>query len=917
MQTIPITVLTFIFLWQLLFFVPECSELAMNSNEIHGDSKGLQADNAFPSTYSDESTIIDIIDSFSKEKENIIQNYSDFDSNPDRFADFNFTRFSDYYSKGVQFNYPSNWHLVENNSSLFVFSPTQIVNRSTGDLIFHSQNLSLFFNLSTHKSLELDSLRENGYTILVNGSDDIRNSSWIQYAKENLLFKQFYDVKDNRLHKSIAIFNKSIPINDSIVNYILSSRDFNTIKSYSNSQFGFSVDHPSDWKIFKLGNLIYFQSPLTQEYVAIGFPDYRHKLTLSSLTKNVFSNFMSNLKLHSASEIKLNSNEGFLIESSDITTGEPAITKLFLFDRKPYFVTLYSANNKSSIENEKILDGFLDSLRVLPPNNTSEEPLIKTGNIPVSFEIDEDRRLAYIANFHSNTVSVWDMKKNKIVSNITVGIRPNDAVFSPFTNQLYVANLGEGTVSVIDTFTNKVIKTIPLPGNPARLSIDYDDLDRIVFVSVPENNSIIPISEESLETFPPIKVGKSPWILDINPYTDTLYVASNNTAIDVIKYTSLLSWKFDPKRHSIDLSNYCNEAPSTLTVDHNMNKVYVGCNYINIPFNLTFAGQLLVIDGITNKIERITKIPPFPNEMDVDPLSHNLIFTNHRSNNITIIDTEKYNSTIIPLTESELVSYISIDPITSIAYVIRSYSNSIAAINMSSGSFELLAGVNFYVPNNQTNRIFCGTIMMEGEIKDPKPYGNGDFLMVENGTKLFCEPSDSSNFDYWSSTFLENDIPKASTDDFVSFFVRLGSFFGINFEAKAIAKPLIPLNVTSFGDLTAHYKEGSVFTPEDLDKFFYSFIVAAIIGPAMGWLLTVFHSNRERKRQLKYLRAFIPIIDDIYIQNNMDQGKCLDLLEQQRKEIISLLQSGILNDVTFRLLNSRIGDYIRKVSLKK
>jgi hypothetical protein len=155
-------------------------------------------------------------------------------------------------------------------------------------------------------------------------------------------------------------------------------------------------------------------------------------------------------------------------------------------------------------------------------------------------------------------------------------------------------------------------------------------------------------------------------------------------------------------------------------------------------------------------------------------------------------------------------------------------------------------------------------------------------------------------------------------DPIGSYVIPWGSFIGINSDSSSIVKPgLVGFNVTSFGDLTAHYKEGSVFTPEDLDKFFYSFIVAAIIGPAMGWLLTILYSNRERKRQLRYLKAFIPIIDDIYIQNNMDQSKCLDLLEQQRKEIISLLQSGILNDVTFRLLNSRIGDYIRKVSLKK
>ena len=61
----------------------------------------------------------------------------------------------------------------------------------------------------------------------------------------------------------------------------------------------------------------------------------------------------------------------------------------------------------------------------------------------------------------------------------------------------------------------------------------------------------------------------------------------------------------------------------------------------------------------------------------------------------------------------------------------------------------------------------------------------------------------------------------------------------------------------------------------------------------------------------------MPLIDDIYIENNQNKEKCLELLERQRKEIIALLQEGILNDVTFRLLNARILEYIRKINANR
>jgi YVTN family beta-propeller protein len=865
---------------------------------------------------SENDSTINMIEVFSKQREKSLENYSNSDNNS---IGINHTvsQFADYYSNEFQLNYPSTWILLENNSTIFVFSPFQGNNISYGDLMINSQKISPTFNLSSYGTSETKSLADNGFIIRNYDLNASKNSGWIQYTQKDLMFNQLFSIHNSKLYNSIIVYNTSIPFDNRIASNILATLKFDSTRLYEDIQLGFSVNYPSNWIVNKINNEVEFKNPLGTNLISVGFADYRPKLTLSSLSNDFIKQInVYNWTLHYASEVTINSETGFAMKLSNTNTGETMTVLYFLFDKKPYYVSYRSIDSMSNIEIEQTFDGFLKSLIVLPSKNPLSYPAIKTGNTPVSFEIDEDKKIAYIANFHSNTVSIWDMKKNKIISNITVGIRPNDVVLSPIDNQLYVANLGEGTISVIDTFTKKVLKTIPVEDRPARLSIDYDDLDRVIFVSSPANNSVIPISGESLRPFPPIPVGKDPWDMDINPFTNMLYVTANETALYTIKYTSYLSHNFDAKVSMINLSSYCTLPAVGVAVNYEINKVFSGCTFID-PNNMTMFGKIIVIDGITNKIDREIKTLPFPEAIDIDPKTQNIIVTHFRSNNISIIDGKTYNITVIPLSESSIVNYISVDPSNSVAYVIRSYSNSIAPINMSSGSMNLLAGVNFYVPSNNASKIFCGTISMDGDIKDKKPYGHGDFLMVENGTELFCEPSDASNFNHWSSTFFDKNPSQISVDPFWLFLGKLSLFLGVNSDSNPIVKPVVAFNVTSFGDLTAHYNEGSVFTPADLDKFFYSFIVAAIIGPAMGWILTVWYTNRERKRQLKYLKAFIPIIDDIYIQNYKDQSKCLDLLEQQRKEIISLLQSGILNDVTFRLLNSRIGDYIRKVSIKK
>src|ERR1700736_3417162 len=58
---------------------------------------------------------------------------------------------------------------------------------------------------------------------------------------------------------------------------------------------------------------------------------------------------------------------------------------------------------------------------------------------------------AYVANEHSNTVSVIDTATNTLVATIPVGTIPFAVAVTPNGKRVYVTNDGSNTVSVIGT----------------------------------------------------------------------------------------------------------------------------------------------------------------------------------------------------------------------------------------------------------------------------------------------------------------------------------------------------------------------------------------------------------------------------------------------------------------------------------
>ncbi|MBW6486598.1 MAG: Ig-like domain-containing protein [Syntrophobacterales bacterium] len=104
--------------------------------------------------------------------------------------------------------------------------------------------------------------------------------------------------------------------------------------------------------------------------------------------------------------------------------------------------------------------------------------------------------LVWVANVHSNTVSVIDPQAEngpKSILEIEVGQGPSDVVVSPDGLRVFVSNSGDGTVSVIDALTLKVIDT-----DPIALGVNH--------VKINEGHS-------------------QPWFMALDPDTGILYIS--------------------------------------------------------------------------------------------------------------------------------------------------------------------------------------------------------------------------------------------------------------------------------------------------------------------------------------------------------------------------------------------------------
>jgi YVTN family beta-propeller protein len=99
-------------------------------------------------------------------------------------------------------------------------------------------------------------------------------------------------------------------------------------------------------------------------------------------------------------------------------------------------------------------------------------PTLQRSSRLVVLSPDETR--AYVSNSRSGTVSVLDIERSRLVTNLRVGVGTEGLDISPDGRELWVANRGEDTVVVIDTESLEILAKLDCAEHPVRVRFTPD-----------------------------------------------------------------------------------------------------------------------------------------------------------------------------------------------------------------------------------------------------------------------------------------------------------------------------------------------------------------------------------------------------------------------------------------------------------
>lgn len=242
-----------------------------------------------------------------------------------------------------------------------------------------------------------------------------------------------------------------------------------------------------------------------------------------------------------------------------------------------------------------------DSVSVIELKTEKVISTISVGKAPVGVAIDKSLNKAVIGNSKDNTISIIDLEMYKVTSTITVGKEPNGIAIDTFSHRAFVANHKDNTVSVIDLMTYKMVSVIPVGREPIDVAVDQD-LELVVVVNEKDYTlSVIDLSTN--KTTGTFSLGKKPLAIDINPETHLAGVANEkDNSVTVIDLQSWETITIAVGKHPVDIAINPLDNRALIVCDEERSLVYVDLDIRSIINTYSL-----------NKLPRGVAVNPFTN----------------------------------------------------------------------------------------------------------------------------------------------------------------------------------------------------------------------------------------------------------------------------------------------------------------
>jgi YVTN family beta-propeller protein len=138
----------------------------------------------------------------------------------------------------------------------------------------------------------------------------------------------------------------------------------------------------------------------------------------------------------------------------------------------------------------------------------------------------------YVSCGRANSVTVFDLKTNAVLKQVTAGTNPDAIFYDDFSKKVYAFNGRSKDATVIDAATDAVVATIPLGGKP---ETGVSDGKGKVFVNIEDTGEEVEIDAATYQVINRWKLtgGEEPSGLAIDRKTDRLFIGcgGNHTMI--------------------------------------------------------------------------------------------------------------------------------------------------------------------------------------------------------------------------------------------------------------------------------------------------------------------------------------------------------------------------------------------------
>ena len=159
----------------------------------------------------------------------------------------------------------------------------------------------------------------------------------------------------------------------------------------------------------------------------------------------------------------------------------------------------------------------------------NETKSFEVGSYAVGLAVNPTTNMVYVANYVSNTVSVLNATKERLVGTIDLGaqsINPSELAVNPATNKVYVTT-GRNSVVVIDGLTDSVMRSLRVGTSPsmnATYALAVDPTKNRIYVASTPSPLLTIIDGRTDTVASTLRINYSPYELAVDPASSILYV---------------------------------------------------------------------------------------------------------------------------------------------------------------------------------------------------------------------------------------------------------------------------------------------------------------------------------------------------------------------------------------------------------